>query len=428
MVLIFVPPYVHAMAWIRFTQAWDDALRSSGLAPVFLTGWPGAFWIQLMAYLPASLAFAHVGFAMCDRVQVDAARMFATDWRVFRDVERPQLLPAAAIGAALVFILSVTDYSVPSIMQREVYALEAFVEYSVAADSTASFVVALPLLAVSALVAALAVERVGRLAVNISFAGRGERAYPSTLPTALRAFRILAIAVCVAQFAVPTVTLVAGAGSPSSLLAAWGRSSREIVTSLAVAGSAASLSILLALLVAPRLTSLTRLAVVVIPLAIPGSIVGVGLLKMWTTPGMNAVYGTLALPVLAMIARYSSLAILVMNVQSKRIDPLLIDAARLFRGDGLAVWLMVRLPLSLPGALVGFFCVFGLALSELNASILVAPPGQQTLSTKIFSLLHYGASGDVTALCLLTMAASVVSILTGYLAGRLWRRTPETVS
>jgi iron(III) transport system permease protein len=188
------------------------------------------------------------------------------------------------------------------------------------------------------------------------------------------------------------------------------------------------LSILLALLVAPRLTNVIRLAVVVIPLAIPGSIVGVGLLKMWTTPGMDAIYGTLALPVLAMIARYSSLAILVMNVQSKRIDPLLIDAARLFRGDGLAVWLMVRLPLSLPGALAGFFCVFGLALSELNASILVAPPGRQTLSTKIFSLLHYGASGDVTALCLLTVAASVMSILTGYLAGRLWRRTPETVS
>jgi iron(III) transport system permease protein len=222
------------------------------------------------------------------------------------------------------------------------------------------------------------------------------------------------------QFAVPLAALLISVVSLGNPFAAWARSGLEIFNSVIVAGAAAALSVGLALLVSPRLTSPARLALVVVPLAIPGSLIGIGLLKMWSTPGMNALYGTAVLPVLAMVARFSTLAILVMHVQFKRIDPLLFDAARVFRGDGLAVWLMVRLPLYLPGMLAAFFGVFGLALSELNASVLVAPPGQQALSAKIYSLLHYGASQEVAALCLLTMMGSVLSILAGYWAGQLW--------
>ena len=423
--LILVPPYVHATAWLRFAQAGDDALRTLGLSPPLLTGWFGAFWIQLMAFLPVSLAFAHVGFAMCDRMQVDAARVFASDWRVFREVETPQLLPAAAVGAALVFILSVTDYSVPALMQRDVYALEAFVEYSIAANNTAAFIVALPLLAASAVVAFLAVAPVRQLTVAMSFVAGARRVSPSTLPPSLRAFRLFAAAICVVQFTAPTVMLVAGATSLSSLVTTWGLSGREFVNSISVAATAGVLSTLLALLVAPRLTSLGRLAIVVLPLAIPGSLLGIGLLKMWSTPGLNTLYGTAALPVLAMIARFSTLAILIVHVQSKRIDPLLLDAARIFRGSGASSWLSVRLPLHLPGALAAFSGVFGLAFCELNASVLVSPPGRQALSVKIFSLLHYGASSEVAGLCLLLMAGSILSIVAGSLATLLWRGRPE---
>lgn len=418
--LILVPPYVHATAWLRFIQAANSALQSGGFAPLPLTGWFGAFWVQLMAFLPISLAFARLGFAMCDRVRLDAAHVFAGDWRVFWEIERPQLIPAVAVGAALVFILSLTDYSIPSLMQRQVYALEAFVEYSAAADSTAAFVVALPLLAMSILVVAAAVMPVERLTVGASFSFQAKRVFPSTLPPLLNAFRGLAIIICLVQFTVPFVTLLASTISSASPLTAWGHSGGEIYNSLIVAGVSAALSVVLALFVVPRLTGPVRLALVIVPLAVPGSLVGIGLLKMWSTPGMNALYGTAALPVLANIARFSTLAILVMYAQSKRIDTALIDAARVFRGDGPAVWLTIRLPLYLPGMLAAFFGVFGLALSELNASVLVSPPGKQALSTKIFSLLHYGASGEVAALCLLTMTGSVLSMLAGYMVSRLW--------
>jgi iron(III) transport system permease protein len=418
--LVLVPPYVHATAWLRFAQMMNGALQTAGFAPLPLTGWFGAFWVQLMALLPIALAFAHVGFAMCDRARLDAARVFADDWRVFWHVERPQAFPATAVGAALIFILSATDYSIPTLMQQPVYALEAFVEYSIAADSTAAFVVALPLLAVCALVMAVAVMPVKRLTVGMSFTPQTGRAFPSTLPLPLRVLSGLAVIVCLMQFAVPCAALLFSAVSLGNPLPVWARSTAEISNSVLVAGVAAALSVGLALLITPRLTSPARLALIIIPLAIPGSLAGIGLLKMWSTPGINALYGTAALPILAMIARFSTLAILMMYVQSKRIDPLLLDAARVFRGDGLAVWLMVRLPLYLPGMLAAFFVVFGLALSELNASVLVALPGKQALSAKIFGLLHYGASKEVAALCLLTMLGSILSILAGYWAGQLW--------
>jgi len=60
----------------------------------------------------------------------------------------------------------------------------------------------------------------------------------------------------------------------------------------------------------------------------------------------------------------------------------------------------VRLPLLLPGLLAGASLVFALTLGELGATLIVAPPGQSTLTLRIYNYLHYGASDVVAGLCL----------------------------
>ena len=46
-----------------------------------------------------------------------------------------------------------------------------------------------------------------------------------------------------------------------------------------------------------------------------------------------------------------------------------------------------------------------LALGELGASKLLETPGSTTFAHEVFSLMHYGLSNDLAALCLLLLAA-----------------------
>ena len=63
-----------------------------------------------------------------------------------------------------------------------------------------------------------------------------------------------------------------------------------------------------------------------------------------------------------------------------------------------------------PGLIVAGMTVFLLTIGELSATLLVLPPGRNTLAVKTYNLLHYGASDAVAGLCLLL-------VVTGWLAG-----------
>jgi iron(III) transport system permease protein len=62
--------------------------------------------------------------------------------------------------------------------------------------------------------------------------------------------------------------------------------------------------------------------------------------------------------------------------------------------------LKVVLPCRFWALAVAWLLAFALALGELGASILVVPPGVETLSIHIFGLLHYGVEDRVAAICL----------------------------
>ena len=67
-------------------------------------------------------------------------------------------------------------------------------------------------------------------------------------------------------------------------------------------------------------------------------------------------------------------------------------------------------------ALVG---AFALAWGELSAIHLATPPGIETVTQRIFGLLHAGADDQVAALCLWNLAAFLATATVAWAALRL---------
>ena len=349
---------------------------------------------------------------------------------IFGRVVLPLAAPMLIAAGGLLFVLGLLDYSVPTLYQYSVYALAVFAEFDAYHQPARAVLHALPLVVLA--VAAILITQAGLRRAATSPAWRlGEaagQAAPPRWPRFFRAFQLVALIALGLHVSVLLGGLMVGAGSFRLLMAAVGTAGEEVVFSIAVAIAASLLCLPLALAASAALMGKHRLGraaawlLVTLPLAVPAPLIGVGLITLWNRSGpLGSVYGSSLMPVLAATARFAPLAALVVLAHRRRLDPLLLDAARLVDRPAGAMF-RVRLPLLAPGLVAAAAVTFALTIGELGATLLVAPPGRGTLTMRIYNYLHYGSTDAVAGLCLAMAAGTLLAggIAVGALAG--WRR------
>jgi iron(III) transport system permease protein len=201
-------------------------------------------------------------------------------------------------------------------------------------------------------------------------------------------------------------------GTWHSLVSTIGLAHKEIPFTFWIAIAVAVLCLPIAFAVARELVNSHKWErllwiLVIAPLAIPPALIGIGLITIWNRSLPFEVYGTSLMPILAGLARFTPLAVIVLVAQLRSINPLLIDAANILQTSRWQTWRQIWLPMLTPGLLAAAGIVFALTTGELGATLLVAPPGHATLTIRIYNFLHYGASSVVAGLCLM-MAVTIL--------------------
>ncbi|MDR0478425.1 MAG: ABC transporter permease subunit, partial [Burkholderiaceae bacterium] len=144
-----------------------------------------------------------------------------------------------------------------------------------------------------------------------------------------------------------------------------------------------------------------------LPHALPGIVVGVGLILAWNRPfwpvspyntwGILLLsYGCLLLPY---PVRYASAAL-------RQIAASLELAARVHGATPARTLRRVTLPLVMPALGASMMIVFAIASRELVTSLLLAPTGLQTVSMFIWQQFEQGSVGDGMAMGLASIAVS----------------------
>jgi iron(III) transport system permease protein len=422
LIMVTVPPYVHALAWATMLRLLTTGGAAGG--PLALRGWLLAGWVETMAFLPIAVGLSLLGLETVEPDLIECGRVIRSDLGTLARIILPLAAPGILAGFASVFLLSLTDYSVPSIFGVDVYALEVFAGYSASASPTEPALLAVPLVVVAALAVLGALKPLRQAACAASPRSLTEMA-PLSFPGWFKLVERGGFAILGLQILTPLVVLGALMERPAASAQTLHLAAGDASYSFWIAGVAALLCLVPALGAARALAGEGRPArrwwlATVFPLAIPAPLVGIGLIVLWNRPSFAWLYDSAWMPVLAALARFLPWAALLALAQLKRLDQQLVDAARVHARSPLRCWLRTDLPLVAPGLLAAGALVFALTLGELGATLLVTPPGRSTLTIRIYNYLHYGGSAEVATLCLVMLLIGLAAGLTAWAALGGW--------
>jgi iron(III) transport system permease protein len=462
---MFVPLPVYAVAWQVILSGW---ITPTMLAPgkvawrPWTQGLVPAVWVHGAAAVPWVIAVVAAGLATADGGLEEDALVAGGPRTVFRRVLLPRVLPAAAVAAGWIVVQCATEIVVTDPLMVRTVAEEAYTQLAVGyrAGAAAAAAVTFPFLVAAVAGGVVVVRRIEQLLPS----GSGT----ADAPLALGFFRAAPLGVWVVVsliLGLPLAAIVwkaAGGGTPAG--AGLGRladtlsrllrtDGTVLVESLLIAAAAGLITAALAwtacgLARRCRWLSAGLLVLCVTLWLTPGPLLGFGL-KEYFDAGMTAedavcrvtdfhpayppvrslVYDQPSpVPVVwAAVLRLFPLAVAIVWPAVRAVPNELFDLALL---DGLGVagfFRRVVAPVAGPAFGVAAVAVAALALGEVSAGKVVAPPGYRAFVLDLFAQMHYGTDATVCGLCLLQLAATA----TGLTAARIvWlstsRRTTRT--
>lgn len=147
-----------------------------------------------------------------------------------------------------------------------------------------------------------------------------------------------------------------------------------------------------------------------ITIIIPEIILGIALLVYFTQFQVQLGIGTL---VLSHVTFSIPFVLIVVKARFSGFDPCIEDAAMDLGAGRFKVFLTIILPNILPGVFSGAMIAFVLSFDDVIINFFVSGPESTTLPIKIFSMLRFGLSPEINALCAIMLLITFVILITG---------------
>ena len=421
----------HAFGWTRGDYWFPDVRSLPGAATIFV------FTLYPYVYLLARTAFLERPAAL-----VEAARTMGLGRRqAFWRVELPLARPAIAGGIALALMETLADFGTVAYFAVDTFTTGIYRAWFTLGDRAASAQLAAALLGFVLL--AVMLERASRGAARTAAGGRSRSAPSDPRPWVGGARGAALATLCsiplVVGFALPVLLLLRLVhAEPDIALAprfvdwAW--------NSLRVAGVAAAIAVMFAVLVAYALRlspgPLSRLAARVLALgyAVPGTVLAVGVLlplgaidgfiadavrgATGRSPGLILTGTTIAL-VYAYQVRYFAVAWNGIEPGFARITPAMDAAARSLGAGTAETFRRVHAPLLRRSAAAALLLVFVDVMKELPATLVLRPFNFDTLATQAYAFARDERLAEAALPSLAIVAVGLIPIVA---LARTWRR------
>ena len=438
-----LPPLVGVLAFL-FLYGESGMLPRALQAAFGLDAVPFAFGgigavLAVHVYVFYVYFYLFVGASLrdLDASLLDAsADLGAGAWTTFRRVVLPLLRPALVGASLLVFMLSMASFTAPLLFaEGEPFLTTQIYQFKTngALDRAAAVSVVLTGICLLFLVGA---EARGRATGAGAGKGVGRRPGPLRGWPRVVASGLVGLALLVVLLPVATVVLLSfveeGSWTTQILPDTFtGANYTALFTQPDVLAPITSSLWMAALATAANVIFGVATAVVIVkgkvpgrgvlralsllPFAVPGTVMALGLLVLFDEPTLLAggavLIGTVWLLPLAYFVRHLPLVVRAAQASLEGFDDRLAEASADLGAGGWATFRRVVLPAIGPGVIAGGLLTFVTALGEFVASIMLYVYANRPIAVEVFSQLRIFAFGQAAAYSVLLMGLVVVAVV-----------------
>ena len=432
LVPFLTPPYIAALSWMLVLQTNGYLQQLTGISlNDLLFSKTGIVLVMALNIFPVVyFAVSRSLLASGQRLALVARVHGASAGRAFWHITLPMLSPSLAAGMLLAFTLAIEEFGVPAALgtRAGVLMLTTDIEKKLAdwpVDLSGASMLSVVLVFIALSAWAIQKKLTGHHDVT-SITGKptentGADAGFFTLPivVVMAAVGMLAAILPGVSMALSGVlgTLSGGVSFENVTLSHYGALFSQQGDALSALGTSLSLALATALftgalgLLASWLVVVQKIkgrgvldALSLMPAALPGIVVGVGLILLWNRPFWPvSPYNSWVILLLSYCCLLLPWPVRYVGSALRQLGGNLEPAARVHGASAFQALRFIVMPLVSPALLASMLMVFAIASRELVTSLLLAPAGTQTVSVFIWRQFEQGSVGQGMAMATLTL-------------------------
>ena len=418
---LLIPPYITAISWFYILGREGVIGRWLGpslaeLTSKWLFGLPGCVLILFSTFLPIVILLT-VTYLKTINPRLEEAGRLVSDWPgVMRSITIPLILPGVLLAVMLVFLLSLGEFSVPSFLRYNVFPVESFTQFSAFLNFSAATVAAIPLAIVTFFVLALESYFLREKTYQVrpvhgtSFTERIQLGRNRNWLFALSALLCFVIVI------LPSLVLIVQSLSVNAYSLAIAKAGDSLIRSLLYAAVGASvltvIGFLSGYLVQTRALPFwqTTDSLTIFLFALPSTVIGIGLISLWNRPWTNFIYATPVIIIIGYVAQYAAISSRITVSMLTQIPPSMEEAAQVAGAGWFRRMALIVAPLAKRGLMAAWLVGFIFCVRDTGISMIVYPPGLDTLPVRTFTLMANAPAGLTSALCVIMICAALVPV------------------
>jgi len=430
------PPFIGAYSWVVLFGRMglvNRALSTLGWSLPTIYGWRGILLVFIVQYFPFVFLLVSAALRSVDQSIEDAALSLGSPpRRTFRTAILPIIAPSITTGALLVFMATMADFGTPMIIGEGLRTLPTLMygEFINELGGNPAMASTLGGLLILVNTTALMAQRyyAFRKAYNVVCI------QPLRVRRTSRGRRLLLTAfayVVVSVALIPSLTIIISSFMPTKGPVMYGGFSlqsyqvvfhlipRAIANTFGLTALAVLLDVLLGVLVAYLLARRRSAAhalldaLIMLAYAIPGTVVGVGLIVVFNRPPV-VLTGTWIILLVSYFIRHLPYPVRSCTAMLQQIDIRVEEASVSLGVPPFRTFLKVTIPLMFPAILSGAALSWMTTIGELSSSILLYSGPWATMSVVIFTEVFSNHFGTASALASILILAAFIPLFLTY--------------
>jgi ABC-type Fe3+ transport system permease subunit len=408
---LFISPYMLAVAWKDFFY-----LCFGSTDPI--SSYIGVILVLTSIFTPLSMLI--IGSALSNiNAQLEEAGFLITEYRsVIFKIILPLIKSSLLTSFVLVFIFSISEFSVPVFFGVKVFTTEIFTQFSAFYNHSLAILQSTLLILLCLFLLFLERQNIAD-APFLTINGKGMR----TKLYSLKRWQGLSGLILFGWFFIsvllPFIVLFFQSfqDGTTKFIQAFELLKPTFSNSVGLAIAGALISVFIGFIAAynaeiKNKKSFSWLLLVIF--AIPSTIFGICLINYYNQPHLNFIYSSYAIILLGYTGKFSFISAKLIGNAIKQIPNSLDEAAEL---EGISQYRRIQtilIPLIMPVLFAAFLINFIFCLGELGTTIMLYPPGTEIMPIKVFTIMANAPQSLTSSMTLIVFSVTLLIITALY--------------